>query len=86
MRRDLHKILRPVKRNAPTATSWGWGEAYEIVEMTKGKLSYEFRGSLGNNDQGTLRQRHCGTGPVLPWKPVIRICPLHFGQTRGSTS
>ena len=26
-----YKILEVVKKNAPTARSWGWGRAYEIV-------------------------------------------------------
>jgi hypothetical protein len=41
-----HKIRGSVKKGAPTATSWGRGGAYGIVEMTKGKLIYQFPGSL----------------------------------------
>jgi hypothetical protein len=53
--RGYHKILGWVKRNAPTATSWGRGEAYGIVEITKGKLTYHICRSLPCNDLSTLR-------------------------------
>jgi len=33
-----HKIPGAVKRSAPTATSWGWGGAYEIVEKMIGNF------------------------------------------------
>ena len=39
----------------------GWFVSDEIVEMTICKLSHQFRGSLGNNDQSTLRQGHDAT-------------------------
>jgi len=45
-----HKMLEAVKRIAPTATSWGWGDADGIVEMTKGKLLYCPAGILHNRD------------------------------------
>jgi hypothetical protein len=45
-----HKILGAVKRNAPTATSWGQGKGYEIVEKMKGKLLDYSAGILHNND------------------------------------
>ena len=44
-----HKTWGWVKRTAPTATSWGWGGADGIVELTKGKLSDQF-GRLLHND------------------------------------
>jgi hypothetical protein len=52
-----HKILGAVKRKAPIATSWGWGDADGIVEMTKGKLLYCPAGILPSNDDGTLQQK-----------------------------
>ena len=42
-----HKILGPVKSDSPTATSWGRGEAYRIVEETICKPPYRFGRSLG---------------------------------------
>jgi len=45
-----HKIWGWVKRNAPSATSWGRGKTDGIEEKTIGKLSYEFRRSLPLND------------------------------------
>ena len=51
------KILRPVKTNTPTATSWGRGEVYRAGEKTICKLAYEFRRSLVNNDECTLQQK-----------------------------
>ena len=47
---DYHKIQGSFKKGGRTATSWGWGRVYEFVEKTIYKLSYEFRRSLGNND------------------------------------
>jgi hypothetical protein len=47
------------------------------------KVAYHFR-RTSCNDEGTLRQGHDRMNlPLL--KPVIRICPSHFGQTMGST-
>jgi hypothetical protein len=53
MDRAYHKIWGWVKSSGPTATSWGWGEAYEIVEKMKGKLLYRSAGLLHNNDKAT---------------------------------
>ena len=49
-----HKVREWVKGHASTATSWGWGDADGIVEMTKGKLTYHFGRSLPSNDNPTL--------------------------------
>ncbi len=46
-----HEILRLVKRNAPTATSWARSEAYGIVEETIGKAPYQCGRSLRPNDK-----------------------------------
>jgi hypothetical protein len=48
--RAYHKIWGWVKSSAPTATSWGRGKAWGIVEITKGKLTYQLGGSLPLND------------------------------------
>ena len=49
--------------------------------MTKGKLSYQFRGSLGNNDERTLRDKtapYCGTTqPALRTHPLLRRRFVH---------
>jgi hypothetical protein len=52
--RAYHEILGVVKRNAPTATSWGRGKTDGIEEMTIYKLLYHFDGSLGNVRQESL--------------------------------
>ncbi|MBP1699611.1 MAG: hypothetical protein H6Q41_4799 [Deltaproteobacteria bacterium] len=48
--RAYHKIQGSVKRNTPTATSWGRGDGYGLAEKTICKAAYQFRGSLGLND------------------------------------
>jgi hypothetical protein len=48
--RACHKLRGRVKSDAPTAPSWGRGEAYEIVEEIKGKLLYRPAGLSHNND------------------------------------
>jgi len=49
-----HKILGGVKRNDPTATSWGQGRACGIVEETICKAAYQLCRSLPYNDNATL--------------------------------
>ena len=60
--RAYHKTWGWVKKNAPTATSWGWGKVEGIGEKTRCKLAYQFRGSLVNNDMRKVRVQ-------LPPKP-----------------
>jgi hypothetical protein len=55
---SYHKILGAVKTETTTATSWGWGRIYGIVEMTKGKLLYCPAGILHNNDVTPSMSRH----------------------------
>jgi hypothetical protein len=59
---SYHKILGAVKTETTTATSWGWGRIYGIVEMTKGKLLYCPAGILHNNDEAQLSRGHDATG------------------------
>jgi hypothetical protein len=55
--RAYHKIRGSVKKFASTATSWGRGEAYEVVEKMIGKLLYCLAGILHNNDEGNKRRQ-----------------------------
>ena len=52
-----HKIWDWVKRNAPTATSWGWNDQHGIAEKTKGKLSHQFCRSLHYNDNREISRK-----------------------------
>jgi hypothetical protein len=47
----LPQNLGTGQKAAPTATSWGRGGAYEIVEKMKGKLLDYSAGILHNNDK-----------------------------------
>ena len=64
--RAYHRIWGWVKMNTPTATSWGWGGADGIVEMTKGKLTYHFGRSLHRNDEADARAQLLGP----PWRDL----------------
>jgi len=66
-----HKILEWVKRKAPTAISCGRGEVYEIVEMTKDKLSHRCGRSLPLNDKDTLSQARDAIGPLFFRSPSV---------------
>jgi hypothetical protein len=68
LNRAYHKIWGWVKRNAPTATSWGRGRIYGIAEMTICKVAYEFRRSLLSNDS--------------PKRTALRGTPLATHSTR----
>jgi hypothetical protein len=64
--RAYHKIWGWVKKHASTATSWGQGEIYAIVEKTICKVGYQFCRSLPSNDlseiggnPAALRKRRC---------------------------
>jgi hypothetical protein len=54
--RAYHKIRGWVKGIAPTATSWGLGGAYGIVEVTICKAAYQFGRSLPLNDEGKKKR------------------------------
>jgi len=43
-----------VKKDSPSATSWGRGEAYRTVEKTICKVVYQFGRALHNNDNPTF--------------------------------
>ena len=55
--RAYHRIWGWVKSNAPSATSWGQGGAYAIVQKTIGKLSHQFCRSVLCNDECTFQQK-----------------------------
>jgi len=51
---NYHKIWGWVKKDAPTATSWGGDDQDGIAEMTIYKLAYRLGGCLLSNDVDTL--------------------------------
>jgi hypothetical protein len=75
---SYHKILGAVKTETTTATSWGWGRIYGIVEMTKGKLLYCPAGILHNNDIHNDRRNRASARE--PWRErrsrlALRLTP-----------
>ena len=80
--RGYHKVWEWVKRNAPTATSWGRGKIYVIAEKTICKVAYQFRRSLVNNDKATISPRHDAIEPLLFRSPLSASARCTSGRSR----